>query len=62
MFEGQRVYYNVVKPHMALGGKTPAEEAGIDLNLGDKKWKELIERSVKNNKPTIIIYSPSNLH
>ena len=33
---------------MALGGKTPAEMAGIDLNLGDNKWKGLIEKASKN--------------
>jgi len=32
---------------MALDGRTPSEEAGIDLNLGDNKWKGLIEKSVK---------------
>jgi len=34
---------------MALDGRTPSEEAGIDLNLGDNKWKGLIEKSVKKN-------------
>ncbi len=49
MFEGERVYYNFVKPHMALDGKTHSEEAGLDLNLGDNKWRGLIERSMENN-------------
>lgn len=47
MFEGHRVYYNFVRPHMALDGKTPAEVAGLDLNLGDNKWLGLIEKSIK---------------
>ena len=30
--EGQRIYYNFVKPHQALGGKTPAEKVGIEFD------------------------------
>jgi hypothetical protein len=33
---------------MALDGKTPSEVAGINLNLGDNKWKGLIEKAVKD--------------
>ncbi len=33
---------------MALDGRTPAEEAGLDLNLGDNRWKGLIEKATKN--------------
>jgi len=31
-----RAYYNFIRPHMSLDGKTPAEASGIDLNLGKK--------------------------
>ncbi len=31
----------------SLGGKTPAEVAGIDLGLGERKWEELIRQSVR---------------
>ncbi len=31
---------------MALAGKTPAEKAGIDLNLGNDKWVDLIKLAV----------------
>lgn len=27
--EGQLIYYNLVKPHLSLGGQTPALAAGI---------------------------------
>jgi hypothetical protein len=40
--EGQRIYYNFVKPHEALGGKTPAEKAGIN---GKNKWGKLLGSS-----------------
>lgn len=46
--EGQRIYYNFVKPHQALGGKTPAEKAGIkgmnklrNLLSSDKNFSQL---------------------
>lgn len=40
--EGQRIYYNFVKPHQSLEGKTPAESAGINLKGGKDKWKRLL--------------------
>jgi putative transposase len=40
--EGQRIYYNFVKPHQALDGKTPAEKAGINIK-GKDKWKNILE-------------------
>ena len=33
MPEGNRIFYNFVRRHMAMDGQTPAEVAGIDLNL-----------------------------
>jgi putative transposase len=44
--EGQRIHYNFVKPHMALKGQTPAEEAGIEIE-GRKGWKALLSNSLK---------------
>jgi hypothetical protein len=50
MLEANRIYYNHLRPHQALEGKTPAEKVGIDLQLEGNKWKELIRRSkVKAN-------------
>jgi len=49
---GYRVHYNFVRQHMALDGKTPAQEAKIDLELGDNKWLGLIKKSVENNPST----------
>ncbi len=43
--EGQRIYYNHIRPHQGLDGKTPAEVAGIDLDLGVNKWESLIKKA-----------------
>lgn len=50
MPEGNRIFYNFVRPHMALDGQTPAEAAGIDLNLEGNRWMQLI-RAAKKAKP-----------
>jgi putative transposase len=34
--EGQLIYYNFVKPHQALDGKTPAEKAGLKERTNGK--------------------------
>lgn len=47
LMEGFKNYYNFIRPHQALHGMTPAEMAGLDLNLGENKWKELIKQAVK---------------
>ncbi len=43
--EGHRIFYNFVRPHMALGEQTPAQAAGIDLGLEGNKWMELITKA-----------------
>ena len=40
--EGNRIFYNFTRPHMALEGQTPAQAAGINLELEGTKWLELI--------------------
>ena len=47
MLDGMRIYYNFIRPHMALDGETPAEQANIDLELGNNKWLSLIKASNK---------------
>ena len=46
ILEGLRIYYNFVRPHMALNGKNPAEMAGINLQFEQNKWESLIRKSV----------------
>jgi transposase-like protein len=41
----QDIYYNFIRPHQALEGKTPAEKAGVELNLNGNKWLGLIKKA-----------------
>jgi len=41
--EGQRIYYNFIKPHQALDGKTPAEKVGASL-IQKNKLLELLQK------------------
>ncbi len=43
-----QIYYNFIRPHMALGGKTPAEAAGIGIGK-ENRWIRLINAGLKNN-------------
>lgn len=53
-FEGARYFldlrhiiHNFINPHMQLKGKTPAEEADVDLKLGRQKLLNLIKHRVR---------------
>ena len=43
IIEDFRAYYNFIRKHQSLKGKTPAEMANIDLNLERNRWLRLIE-------------------
>ena len=43
MMDGMRIYYNFMRPHIALNGKTPAEKAKV--SAGTQTWKSLIEKA-----------------
>ena len=45
MIDALRLAYNFTRPHMALDGRTPAEAAGLDLDIRGNKWRELIKRA-----------------
>jgi len=47
--DGNRIYYNFIKPHMALNGKTPSEEAGVTIE-GSNKWVTLMKKSIQYQK------------
>jgi transposase-like protein len=44
MMDGLRLYYNFLRPHSALNGKTPAQKAKIDSNP-NQSWLSMIRRA-----------------
>ncbi len=50
--ELHKIHHNYVRPHQGLDGKTPAQAANIDLNLGDDKYLDLIKHASK--KPNFV--------
>ena len=49
VIDGFRIYYNFIRPHQALNGKTPAEMANLDLGLEGNKWLTLIQKASKKS-------------
>ncbi len=51
LLDAMRIHYNFIRPHMALENKTPAEKAGIKLELGQSKVETLMRLAAinKNN-------------
>jgi len=45
--KGYSNYYNFVRPHLALDGRTPADAAGIGLGNEDNRWMLLIKKAKK---------------
>ncbi len=50
ILDGQRIYYDYLRPHSSLEGKTPSQAAGLDLNLGKNKWESLIKKANADKK------------
>ncbi|MCA9819883.1 MAG: DDE-type integrase/transposase/recombinase [Nitrosarchaeum sp.] len=44
MADGFALYYNFIRKHSVIG-KTPAEEADIDLSLSGNRWENLIKKA-----------------
>jgi len=53
ILDGQRIYYNHIRPHQGLNGKTPAQAAGLELEFDGNKWLRLIQNA-KSEKRRII--------
>jgi len=49
MMDGMRIYYNFIRPHMALDGKTPAQKASIANSSRPENWLSLIKKASKSN-------------
>jgi transposase-like protein len=47
ILSGMQIFHNYVRPHMALEGRTPSEEAGITVK-GNNKWLTLIQNASRN--------------
>lgn len=53
LVDAMRIHYNFIRPHMALKNKTPAEKAGINLQLGENKVESSLMRLAAMNKNDI---------
>ena len=47
ILSGYQLFHNYIRPHMALGGRTPAEAAGIEVR-GSNKWLTLIQNAAQS--------------
>jgi hypothetical protein len=45
-----RIHYNFIRPHQAIGNQTPAEAAGINLQLGENKVENLMRQAAIRQK------------
>ena len=45
IMKGMEIYYNFVRKHQGIEGKTPSEEAILELCLSTNKWLSLIKMS-----------------
>lgn len=45
MTSAYRNYYNFIKPHLTIGGITPAIKAGIGVEMEGNRWMKLLKQS-----------------
>jgi putative transposase len=50
LVDAMRIHYNFIRPHQAIGNQTPAEAAGINLQLGEKKVENLMRQAAIRQK------------
>jgi hypothetical protein len=50
MMDGLRIYYNFMRPHMALDGKTPAQKARIADGSTPENWLSLIKKASQHQR------------
>jgi uncharacterized LabA/DUF88 family protein len=44
--KGMQTYYNYIRPHQGIGGRTPSQMAHIPINLDGNRWLKMIELAV----------------
>jgi len=49
ILKGYQIYHNYIRPHSALGGRTPADACGIAIE-GENKWLTLIQNAAHQAK------------
>lgn len=52
ILKGVQIFHNYIKPHEGLGGRTPADAAGV-LVEGENKWLTLIENASMSEKTAV---------
>jgi transposase InsO family protein len=48
MMDGLRIYYNFIRPHTALNGRTPAQKANVESD--ETKWMVLIKKASQHQR------------
>ena len=48
MMDGLRIYYNFIRPHSGLNGKTPAQKAKVETD--NAEWMSLIKKASKHQR------------
>ncbi len=48
LLTGYQIYYNYVRPHMGLNGKTPSDMPGIVVE-GQNKWLTIIQNAKRDD-------------
>ncbi|MGD0159245.1 MAG: integrase core domain-containing protein [Candidatus Bathyarchaeia archaeon] len=48
MLDGLRIYYNFIRPHSALEGKTPAQKANVETDKAE--WMSLIKKASQQQR------------
>src|SRR5581483_2667002 len=54
VIDAMRIHYNFIRNNEAVGGQTPAEAAGINLNLNDNKKESLMRQAAIHAKDEIV--------
>jgi len=48
---GVKDYYNFIRPHQGLDGKTPSEVVGLEMKFGRNRWLSLLRLAMNESSP-----------